>query len=1052
MAIKLLDKRTVTQEEVIAECKFLHSLDHDNIVKFHALSLDEKAIMVGLEEFDFKPFSIDQKVNNLSSLLDTLESSDFNNCEHFIPSIANQIVEGLAYLHSRGIAHRDLKPSNILVDNKHYSRDESAWLNLPVKIKLSDFGLSWSNIVKSTSKLKSHTHTVRVGTLPYMPPEIINNENSQMTIEQLKQADIWSLGATLYQMLNPDKGFLYQDEFTNQDEYWEELPKLLKSGRIPADSQTYEKLHATVWHSIHTIYMNCIKVDPTKRWTMNKIKEQLSEPAETSQSFPLAIHQGSAFEDDPTCSNDGTNCCAYLALKISEYLCMNDGKNFREVSTEVETLILNFPRSVNKFRDRNITYEVEEAYEKMIASNVVAELFLEKVTEVSRVFSREGRQEIEKILSRNEGVYILTVSLYTFILAFINSKWCIIDTHCISESLDGNGNGIVKVFDDIWSTKKWLWRRLNESNINKHAISVTKIQSKREEKSGDLQHLPFSDNSDLSLRLSLSHDEIDGNFEQQKDQSLRLPSYSPPIVDLSTDSESSTEIAKHLDVLSYAHKENWKRITVGKWGDRDILLKGISRHLKVSEVYTLTQLSFDKATKFPEKYQQNGLFILDASKVKPNLLNLDRQDGNGYYEKTLESKSYTYNIATGENNQQKLIRIATKKLDNLGENQVWFTVSKKVNKYGLVRSIMWFSNENNVINNSIIVQYYIDDYYIHETVLNFDPGAYPIPYPSKGTPKLKVSSENNLKSSEVVSWGPYKTPSLSGIRKRLSVEQILNLAALTPSKEKAMRTPQACRENAVFIIDSNKINHPDDVASDGNGKFTKPKEIRTTKINFTQDEDGYKVKAVQRDLGNTLGENELYTHVNYKSNAFGLSRCYTFFTNDANRVLFNSIVLQYIADPQKAVNGRIIFTPESHGLSKCQDQYYPRKKSTLDEIKNRLINKEKRPQIYNTLKSRTEEMVFSDIGDEPRSYRHIQHTAKNLGLSFGSLNYFESDNIAAYNAELEGRKIIWKHVEEPFHAYILGQHSMVRLTKTAANKYGLFVDMSYNQGFFTIHQ
>ena len=55
-----------------------------------------------------------------------------------------------------------------------------------------------------------------------------------------------------------------------------------------------------------------------------------------------------------------------------------------------------------------------------------------------------------------------------------------------------------------------------------------------------------------------------------------------------------------------------------------------------------------------------------------------------------------------------------------------------------------------------------------------------------------------------------------------------------------------------------------------------PKEIRTTKINFTQDEDGYKVKMVKPDLGNTLAENELYTHVNYKSNAFGRSRCHTF--------------------------------------------------------------------------------------------------------------------------------------------------------------------------------
>lgn len=40
-----------------------------------------------------------------------------------------QLLAGLSYLHSRGVAHRDLKPENLLLDNQD-------------RLKISDFGMA----------------------------------------------------------------------------------------------------------------------------------------------------------------------------------------------------------------------------------------------------------------------------------------------------------------------------------------------------------------------------------------------------------------------------------------------------------------------------------------------------------------------------------------------------------------------------------------------------------------------------------------------------------------------------------------------------------------------------------------------------------------------------------------------------------------------------------------------------------------------------------------------------------------------------------------------
>ena len=91
------------------------------------------------------------------------------------------ICKGLQYLHKKKIAHRDLKLENILLDKD----------NNP---KLTDFSYA---ITCNKDNFMTKTFC---GTLPYIPPELITEDNLR-SYDPLA-ADIWSLGICLYVATN----------------------------------------------------------------------------------------------------------------------------------------------------------------------------------------------------------------------------------------------------------------------------------------------------------------------------------------------------------------------------------------------------------------------------------------------------------------------------------------------------------------------------------------------------------------------------------------------------------------------------------------------------------------------------------------------------------------------------------------------------------------------------------------------------------------------------------------------------------------------------------
>jgi serine/threonine protein kinase len=98
-----------------------------------------------------------------------------------------QAIEALAEAHAAGVVHRDLKPGNIFLARR---ADGTR------RVKVLDFGISKALSGTSVEELSLTKTAALIGSPLYMAPEQMRSARDVDT-----RADIWSLGAMLYEML-----------------------------------------------------------------------------------------------------------------------------------------------------------------------------------------------------------------------------------------------------------------------------------------------------------------------------------------------------------------------------------------------------------------------------------------------------------------------------------------------------------------------------------------------------------------------------------------------------------------------------------------------------------------------------------------------------------------------------------------------------------------------------------------------------------------------------------------------------------------------------------
>jgi len=162
-----------------------------------------------------------------------------------------QACRSLEEAHEKGLVHRDVKPSNLFVTRSGDAYDE---------LKLLDFGIARSveSDAEATSTALTKTGSIR-GTLAYIAPECCRGETATAL------ADVYSLGATFYQLLTGAPPFIGSDV--------EIVASHLDRAPLPPS----KRLDEPVPIDLESIVLRCLEKDPAQRFASARELRQALE-------------------------------------------------------------------------------------------------------------------------------------------------------------------------------------------------------------------------------------------------------------------------------------------------------------------------------------------------------------------------------------------------------------------------------------------------------------------------------------------------------------------------------------------------------------------------------------------------------------------------------------------------------------------------------------------------------------------------------------------------------------------------------------------------------
>ena len=262
-ACKILLKSNIKDEDDFVRCKremdILKKMHHVNVVRTYEIISTETVYYI------FMDFCAKGELFNY--IVEKQHLSEAKSAFFYY-----QLINGIEYIHSKGVCHRDLKPENLLLTEKN-------------KLKIIDFGLS--------NYFKGNLLETPCGSPCYASPEMVmGNKYNGFCI------DIWSSGIILYAMLC---GYLPFEEMEN-DDYNEVLFRNIVECNVEYPSEFITPV-------AKDLLCRILVKDPKKRITIEEIKlhnfyllgelhyKQTFENSQNMNGFKLFTDENEKFID-----------------------------------------------------------------------------------------------------------------------------------------------------------------------------------------------------------------------------------------------------------------------------------------------------------------------------------------------------------------------------------------------------------------------------------------------------------------------------------------------------------------------------------------------------------------------------------------------------------------------------------------------------------------------------------------------------------------------------------------------------------------------------------